>query len=318
VKDKPLFFEGKSNTFLIDYQLDYQFSHNLRLSAVLNDTYINAEGSNIGNNNRNTLAAVLLLNHQVTKKWSYGINLRQEFLNDFDNPFLLAFDGKYKATPWYTVKFNASKNYRVPTFNDLYWDVGGNSALEPETSHQAEIGNIFYWNNVQFKLNGFFIASSNLIKWQPSDSGLWMPENISETENYGLEVSGNYLINFKEHLIRCNVNYSYTSATDLEKDKQLIYVPFHKITGLINYNFKHLSAYYQILYNGKVFTTTNNTEIVAAYSVSNLGLEYEINTNSIPVKIGFKINNIFDKYYENIAYRPMPNKNYQIFLNFKF
>jgi len=317
-KNKSLFFEGKSNTFLGDYQLDYKINNKLKISSILNYSYIKADGSNVSDNERNTLAAIFLLNHQVTEKLSYGVNLRQEFLNDFDNPFLFAIDSKYEATAWYNLKLNASKNYRVPTFNDLYWDVGGNSALEPETSYQAEIGNIFHWKDFQIDINGFYIASKDLIKWQPSDSGLWMPENISETENYGLEVSGNYFINFKEHLISVNANYSYTSATDKEKDKQLIYVPFHKITGLLNYNFKQFSGYYQILYNGKVFTTTDNNGIVEAYSVSNFGLEYQIKNKLLPIKLGIKINNIFDIYYENVAYRPMPNRNIQTFINFKF
>ena len=317
-KNKPLFFEGKSNTFLGDYQLDYNVTHDLKVSSVLNYTHIITEGSNIDVNDRNTLAAVFLLKHQVTEKLSYGINLRQEFLNNFDNPFLFAIDGKYEAIAWYSLKFNASKNYRVPTFNDLYWDVGGNEDLEPETSYQAEIGNVFYWKRFQVGINGFYIKSQDLIKWQPLESGLWMPVNISETENYGLEVSGNYTKNYKEHLITINVNYAYTSATDKDKNKQLIYVPFHKITGLLNYNFKQVSAYYQILFNADVFTTTDNTGIVAAYSVSNLGLEYEIKNKSFPIKLGLEINNIFDVYYENVAYRPMPNRNYQIFLNFKF
>ncbi len=317
-KNKTLFFEGKSNTILGDYQLDYLLNNKIKVSTVLNYTYIKAEGDNIGTNDRNTIAAVLLLKHQINEKWSYGVNLRQEFLNDFENPFLFAVDGKYNASSWYILKGNASKNYRVPTFNDLYWVAGGNEDLNPETSYQAELGNEFHWNNFQILFNGFYIHSKDLIKWQPGEDGQFSPVNISETENYGLEFTGIYSKNFKKHQVDISGNYAYTSAIDKEKDKQLIYVPFHKITGLLNYSIKQFSAYYQILYNGEVFTTTDNSNTLESYSVSNLGLNYKIKNKLSPIKLGIKINNIFDIYYENVAYRPMPNRNYQLFLNFKF
>ncbi len=317
-KENELYFEGKSNTYLGDYLLEYELNPAIKISSVINYTYINAEGSNVGVNDRNTLAAVLLLKHQVNKKLSYGINFRQEFLNDFDNPFLFAFDAKYDVNSWYSIKLNASKNFRVPTFNDLFWDTGGNENLQPETSYQGEIGNDFRWKNIQFGLNAFYITSEDLIKWQPSDSGLWMPVNVLESENYGLEFSSEYSKTIKEHQLKISANYAYTSAIDKEKNKQLIYVPYHKVTGLFSYRFKNISAYYQLLYNGKVFTTTDNLGILDAYSISNIGLEFEINKQSFPIKIGIKINNIFNKYYENVAYRPMPNRNFQTFINFKF
>ena len=85
-----------------------------------------------------------------------------------------------------------------------------------------------------------------------------------------------------------------------------------------NYYYKKFSAYYQLLFNSEVFTTTDNYGILDRYSVSNLGCEYQIQENLFPIKIGIKINNIFNTYYENVAYRPMPNRNIQTFINFKF
>lgn len=317
-KENELYFEGKSNTYLGDYLLEYQLNSDIIISSVVNYAHINSEGSNIGSNDRNTLSTVLLWKHLVTDKLSYGINFRQEFLNDFDNPFLFAFDVKYEVSSLYSLKLNASKNYRIPTFNDLFWNTGGNENLQPETSYQGGIGNEFTWQNLQLKLNGFYITSEDLIKWQPSESGLWQPVNISETENYGLEFSVNYSKKFKLHQFQISGNYAYTSAVDKEKDKQLIYVPYHKVTGLLNYQFKRFIAYYQLFFNGKVFTTTDNVGVLEAYSVSNIGLEYSINQKSFPIKIGIKANNIFNIYYENVAYRPMPNRNFQTFINFKF
>lgn len=316
--ENQLYFEGKSTTYLGDYQLEYNVNKDLKVSSILNYTYIKSKGSNIGSNDRNTLAAIFLWKHQVSQKLSYGINLRQEFLNDFENPFLASFDVKYAINNWYTLKVNASKNYRVPTFNDLYWNSGGNENLNPETSYQAEIANEFIWNQFRLNLNGFYISSKDLIKWQPGVDGIFTPLNISKTENFGIELSGNYSKSFKEHQLNLLFNYAFTSAKDSEKNKQLIYVPYNKATGTFNYNYKKLTVYYQLLFNGEVFTTTDNNGVLDGYSVSNLGLEYLIQEKSFPIKIGIKLNNIFNTYYENVAYRPMPNRNIQTFINFKF
>jgi len=316
--ENNLYFEGQSTTYLGDYQLEYNVNKDLKISSIINYTYIKSKGSNIGVNDRNTLATILLWKHHINEKLSYGINLRQEFLTNFENPFLASFDVKYAINKWYSLKANASKNYRVPTFNDLYWNSGGNENLNPETSYQAEIANEFIWNQFRLNITGFYISSKDLIQWQPGVDGMFTPLNISKTENIGIELSGNYSKSFKEHQLNLVFNYAYTSAKDLEKNKQLIYVPYHKATGAFNYNYKKLSAYYQLLFNGEVYTTTDNYGILDGYSVSNLGLEYLIQEKSFPIKIGIKLNNIFNTYYENVAYRPMPNRNIQTFINFKF
>ena len=316
--ENNLYFEGQSTTYLGDYQLEYEINKDLKISSIINYTYIKSKGSNIGTNDRNTLATILLWKHQINEKLSYGINLRQEFLTNFENPFLASFDVNYAINKWYTLKANASKNYRVPTFNDLYWNSGGNENLNPETSYQAEIANEFIWNQFRLNITGFYISSTDLIKWQPNEDGLFTPLNISKTENLGIEVDGNYSKSIKEHQLNLVFNYAYTAAKDLGKNKQLVYVPYYKATGALTYDYKKLAAYYQLLFNGEVFTTTDNNGVLDNYSVSNLGLEYLIQEKSFPIKIGIKLNNIFNTYYENVAYRPMPNRNIQTFINFKF
>lgn len=316
--ENNLYFEGQSTTYLGDYQLEYEINKDLKISSIINYTYIKSKGTNIGTNDRNTLATILLWKHHINEKLSYGINLRQEFLTNFENPFLASFDVNYTINKWYTLKANASKNYRVPTFNDLYWNNGGNENLNPETSYQAEIANEFIWNQFRLNITGFYISSTDLIKWQPNEDGLFTPLNISKTENLGIEVDGNYSKSIKEHQLNLVFNYAYTAAKDLGKNKQLVYVPYYKATGALTYDYKKLAAYYQLLFNGEVFTTTDNNGVLDNYSVSNLGLEYLIQEKSFPIKIGIKLNNIFNTYYENVAYRPMPNRNIQTFINFKF
>ena len=317
-RENVLYFEGKSNTIIGDYQLEYNINEKIMVSSILNLTHIKAEGSNIGDESRNTLAAIFIWKQLVSDQLSYNINIRQEFLNDFENPLIVSIDTKYRINQWYSLKANASKNYRVPTFNDLYWNNGGNVDLKPEISYQGAISNEFYFKYFLFNMNLFYINSKDLISWQPDMNGMFSPINISETENIGFEMAAKFSKSIQTNMFNLGINYAYTSAKNIETGKQLMYVPFHKVTGTIDYIIQRFNAYYQQLFNGKVFTTTDNSTDLDSYLVANIGLDYFFSYKTMPIKIGFKINNIFNTYYENVAYRPMPNRNIQTTITFKF
>ena len=191
-RENVLYFEGKSNTIIGDYQLECNISEKITVSSILNLTHIKAEGTNIGNESRNTLAAIFIWKQLVSDQLSYNINIRQEFLNNFENPLIVSIDTKYRINQWYSLKANASKNYRVPTFNDLYWNNGGNIYLKPEISYQTEISNEFYFKHFLLNLNLFYINSKDLISWQPDMNGMFSPINISETENIGFEMAAKF------------------------------------------------------------------------------------------------------------------------------
>lgn len=307
---------GKANTFIGAFQSEVLLQKKLRINGKVQYTFVEAEGNNVGDNSRKTLAAVVLMNHKLSEKFNYGINLRQEFLNDFDNPFLFSADAKYSVSNNYALRLNGSKNYRVPTFNDLYWYAGGNIDLQPEISYQVEFGQKLSVGKLKADVAAYYISSENLIKWIPGNGGLWQPVNISKTRNYGIEAVLEYYIKFNKHQsLDFKANYSFTKAEDLELEMQLIYVPFHKATGTMEYNVKHFSVYVQGLFNGEAYTTTDNTEIVDKYTVFNIGAQYTLPFNP-GITFGGRLKNVFNVYYENVAYRPMPSRNIQIFLNF--
>lgn len=314
--EKPFNTGGKANTFIGALQTEVFLHKKLRINGKLDYTYVNAKGDNVGDHSRKTLAAVLLLNHKFSEDFSYGLNLRKEFLNDFDNPWLFSADAKWNVSKNYALRLNGSKNYRVPTFNDLFWYAGGNYDLQPETSYQAEFGQTLHINNLKIDIAAYYISSEDLIKWIPGNGSTWQPVNINKARNYGAEVVLDYSVKFKsDQSLSFNANYSYTKAEDLEKEKQLIYVPFHKATGSIQYNLETFSFYVQSLYTGEAFTTTDNSATVDSYTVFNLGAQYSF--ASLPsITLGGRLKNVFNVYYENVGYRPMPSRNFEIFLNF--
>ena len=306
---------GKANTFLAKYDALYKIKpQDILLKVILEYKSISGDGTNIASNQQNIFSAVFLLNQKIKEKFEYGINLRTEYNNQFNVPFIFSFDGRYHLDKNASLRFSASKNYRTPTFNDLYWNPGGNSDLNPEHSNQVELGFDFDLKKHQFGITGYYIKSKDLIKWVPQTNTIWSPVNIAETENYGFEFDYQGEIQYGNHRWIPQFGYGYTVARDLENDMQLIYVPKHKVTTGLAYGIYNWTMQYQFIYNGEVFTTTDNSQSLDAYDISNLRVNYRWEmTEKVVTNVQFSVNNIFNEIYQNVAFRPMPNRNY----NFK-
>jgi iron complex outermembrane receptor protein len=217
---------------------------------------------------------------------------------------------------------NASKNYRVPTFNDLYWQgagATGNLEVLPETSWQAELGQTLEVENSALSLNVYSITTNNLIQWRPNSEGIWMAMNVQDVSQYGLELGFDWKMKWGHQELVLDSEYAFTKSVDNTTNKQLLYVPEHLLRSNLAYQYKKLIAFYQFLYNGSVYTTTDNNDSLPGYILGNIGLDYHgPHVSGIKFILGIKVNNLFNKSYQNVAYRPMPNRNFQIQLITKF
>jgi iron complex outermembrane receptor protein len=307
--------EGSTERKIVQIDYNNSISRKLKLNSIVGFEAVSAFGSSFTSNTRNIFSGVFSLNHQLTKKLSYGIQFRKDIQNDFNSPFLYSVGIEQKINKSYTLSLNTSKNFRIPTFNDLYWQPGGNINLKPEDSYQFEIGNAINFKNISLQANGFYIKSSDLIQWVPNESGFWSPKNTKNTRNLGFEISANYKIHIKNHFIELNTNYSYTDAKDLATYKQLISVPKNRFNALINYQHRNWSAYYQLLFNDDVAYLVDT---IPAFQVSNVGVEYQLSNLKNEPKIGFVIQNIYNSNYQNTLNRPMPGINFQLISTINF
>ncbi len=94
-----------------------------------------------------------------------------------------------------------------------------------------------------------------------------------------------------------------------------MYSPNHKWTASAQYTYKHLSAYIQNIYTGKVYTVTDESATLRDFWTTNIGLNYTISSN---YNVSFKVNNIFDQDYQTQENRWQPEINYNIQIQIKF
>jgi iron complex outermembrane receptor protein len=312
-----IFNYGDAKTVTTKYDLSYKINSKLELNSILDYTQTKGFGSDIVENKRQIGSGVLLLKHRLFSKFLYEIAVRKEITNVYKSPVLFSVGTNYTPFSFYQLKINGSRNYRIPTFNDLYWQGSGNLNLKPESSYQAEIGHAFAFKNTTFSITNYYIKIQDLLRWSPGFDGNWRPNNVGRVSTYGAEFLLNYNKKIGKNQFDLTTTYAYTVSEDDEKKKQLIYVPYHKFTASLAYSFEKITAHYQCLYNGEVFTSSDNFYSLDDYLVSNIGIDYQFGKKKF-LQLGFDVLNVFNENYQSVSMRPMPGRNYTINLTFNF
>src|SRR5690606_11786857 len=166
----------------------------------------NGDGNGIMNPQRNTLNLAFLMSHQLFNKLYYEAGIRTEFTEDYDSPLLYSFGLNYSPIKFYEAKFNISKNYRVPSFNDLYWQPGGNLELKAENSLQFELGQNISWKKNSLGVNLYYNEIHDMIRWVPMSGFIWSPMNTDEVISKGVEVFADLQKSFANHHLQLRGN----------------------------------------------------------------------------------------------------------------
>ena len=230
------------------------------------------------------------------------------------------------------LRLSTAYNVHAPTLNDLYWNPGGNPALQPEKGFSQEAGvrvrshRGCFWYTVE--LTGYYSDIRNWIVWQPvSGSYIWTPRNLQRVRSYGVEAEGSISCVTGSWVNRLQFGYGYTPSVnrtrhgdkDATVNRQLPYIPRHK--GHLHYRLevKGFAFHYGISYTGKRYTTTDESYYTPAYWLHNASLSWRIGwRNECAVEIRFVADNLLNVYYESTKSYPMPLRNFSGSLLFSF
>lgn len=315
-KETDTYSLGRVNSFIGNYNLNIKLTDLIDLRTIIEVASYKGEGASFGTPSREAISATTLWRHQVTEKWIYGLNLRKDITSDFESPFVFSADTEYKFSDRYKLKLNGSRNFRVPTFNDLYWNPGGNLDLQPESSYQIDFGQQWSFRNVDLKLNGYYTNTNDMIQWVPDNTGTFSPRNIYNVRSYGGELEVLLKQSFGRHHFNLNTIYSYTVSENEATDEQLIYVPLHKGNLNVAYSYNGFECFYQHTFNGPVSIIGGDLD---GYDIGTIGIAYNYPiSEKITSSLQFNVNNIYNRTYQIVALRPMPNRNYQLQLTLKF
>ena len=310
---------GKTESLIAKADVGYTVFKSTQINAIVDYNKTTGTGSGFGTNTREISSASLLIKQDISTDWKNEFGIRKEFTDNYKSPVLFSIGSSYQFGELYKLKLNLSRNFRIPTFNDLYWEEGGNRDLKPESSYQAEVGNVFTFSNITLAQTFYYIKTKHLLQWVPGNTGIWTPQNTDKVNSYGAETLLSWKKQFGKNIFAVNATYAHTISEDSDTKKQLFFVPFNKATAALAYSRNGVSANYQFLYNGFVYTRADNNpdEIINDYMVSNIGIDYDFKFLE-SFKLGFQVLNLFNEAYESLEDRPMPGRNYNMYITLKF
>lgn len=311
-------------------RFNYYFNERLQFKSALFLDFDQAKTAGYDNAETQDKSAILLgTDWKPLKHWEIELFVRPEMVNDTIVPFLPSVGISYQPflQQLFTINATWARNFHFPSLNDLYWTPGGNRNLKPESGWNAELSLRKKSNSSEKKwqydldVTGFYGEIEDWILWAPTDKGYWEANNLKSVIHKGIESQVQLGYQFKKWKTSLNLSYSYIESTnastnlenDASVDKQLIYVPHHKMQyewGVQRSGYKLVVGYQ---YTGKRYTTTDNFTYLPEYDLVNVRVNKRFKlSNHHLFFIQGEVNNLNDKSFMSLPWRAMPGRNYRI------
>ena len=233
------------------------------------------------------------------------------------------------------IKASASRNFRYPTLNDLYFMPGGNPDLRSEKGYTYDCGADLSiarggHYDIGFSAAWFDSRITDWIIWLPTIKGFFSPRNVKSVHAYGVELKGNSTFTpWKDWKFDINASFSWTpsvnvgekmSEGDRSIGKQLPYIPKYSASATGRAVWKSWALLYKWCLYSERYTMTSNdytlTGNLPAYSISNISLEKNFSLRPLDLQLKLAVNNLFDEDYLSVLSRPMPGINFEFFITF--
>ncbi|MFQ5446340.1 MAG: TonB-dependent receptor [Saprospiraceae bacterium] len=322
---------SRFRTFIAEAEQAFRLSRKQTLQIGAHFTGQRADTRGTGLRNRFRWAAFGEWSLFYSKeKGRVSLSVRQELVDGVAVPLLASAGTFFQLKNGVKLTAAFSRNYNLPTFNDLYWSdafARGNPELKPETGWSSELGVRFMkrkgrrrWSA---RLNAFSNLVDNWILWAP-EGQVWSPQNKRKVWARGLEVfAGGEIergfwhtaIGLNGSITRSTIRRIYENTSPALLNKQLIYTPVAVAGGTVTVTRKKSFLRYGHQFTGQRFTTTDNA---AGNALPGFGTGWLRIGTSFPVarqaKAGlqFSVRNIWDISYEVIEARPMPGRHFRL------
>ena len=257
-------------------------------------------------------------------------NARLEFVENDWAPLIGALRLE-KSIGLFNFDLNLARNYRLPTFNDLYWPQGGNEDLTVEKSYEQKFSVNYRPRSkrVNFNMAVDFLhrTTDDWIQWIPTPQLIWRPFNVRKVELWGINTKFTTRFRSGQTLFETYLSYSFTQAESKEVsvavlrdqiNRQLIYVPRHRSVFRQAIERRRWTLTTTISYTSRRFVTTDEKSFLSDYFLVNTALSYAWNTKGgFDYRIGVKAINVLNKDYALIVGYPMPLRRTEVQFTFK-
>ena len=314
---------GKINSSMATHQALFNQHTQLQLEKMTLQTNVRvmdqrAISANYANNPHRTLLQAGLnisnpFNRWMTLQTHLDFEKASEMVLHFHPLFRIEMSPAKNKN--FSAHLSAGKTSRIPSFNDLYWNPGGNPGLKPEKIFTVETGlragsPIFnHWQaNMSFTLYHNFVE--DWILWLPDSVGsYWSAINLGKVNSKGIELQA--ILSCEP--IQLKATTAVNSVYDPDKpNHQLPYSPHFQASLLGIYQKGNFSFYTIAAYTSRRYLDSDNTSFLPGYWIADAGFGYTSTLNNHTFEINLNIRNLLNKEYEVVAWQPMPGRNFSL------
>ena len=210
-------------------------------------------------------------------------------------------------------KASMGRAFRVPTFNDRFWQPGGNPDLKVERGLMADAGLLLHRGAHRAEVTVFQHQVHDQIVWQPDATGTWTPRNLQRVRSRGAEASYAVRTALTAHTqLDAGLHLTRTQALNRSDpdsrsfNKQLRYVPQEEWKAHAALSAGIVSFGANVHYTGRRFITADESRAMAPHAVVDGHLRVRPVLAGLTVGFGLHLNNLFDTDYAIIRGYPMP------------
>jgi iron complex outermembrane receptor protein len=200
----------------------------------------------------------------------------------------------------------------VPTFNDLYWNDGGNPHLKPERSLSIDAGLVAQYGSLRLEADYFSIRTHDRIVWTPGSGGIWSPKNIATVGSEGIEAEMTW--DGFDRALMLTVNSTVMTARKKTADypgdptsgKVLPYVPRQTANVSVLFTRAPITVFAQHTWASYRYTTEINDRFLPRYGVTSGAITFAYPLAASVLSLKLECTNLFNTSYQAIALYPMP------------
>ena len=320
-----LFSKSRVNTILADHENVVQLTHKNWLHASWSASHAEAKGSSINGLARLSRLSILLGDQLrlCHSRMELLANVRADYFSTGQMPLTGTLAMNYNLHKKLKWLLSAARSYRQPTLNEMFWQPGGNPDLKPETGYTAETGveykQIFGDWLVEVTASAFHRITNDWILWLPSNNNSSTPKNIQQVWSRGSDTKTTLCYAKHKWKLCLQLRSAYVLST-VQQDRQpnsgsigrqLIYTPRYSGNANLSLSYRNISLFYQQVYTGYRFMTSDNSSWLNPYSTGTLRLNMAIDDKSGNFSLFAAIQNIGNESYTVVAGRPMPLRYYE-------
>jgi outer membrane cobalamin receptor len=305
-----------NSEYISTTSFEYEILNEILMQSSFQCGYTSLSGEMLqpdaGNNPSRRFAAFSTTAYYQYELFKCESGIRADFFSgDIGNANSAFVSAGYILSDNFLIKSKISKDFRAPSFNELYYLNYGTSQLKPEHSINIEAGLAYRSLGRSVDLDIYSIDLTNQIFAIPISPLQWSARNIGQTHSSGLECTFQDNISISNLHVRAAYSYRKVvdnSADSFTKDKQLPYTPKHQASSSISY---HLPSYFfglSINYTGSRYSLPDNnsdSELTDFFLLS-VFAEKQIILFDITTIVRLDIRNVLNTRYEMIDNYPLP------------